>query len=280
MKDRSVIDLLNPFYYFSAFGSRAELVWKLTQRSIVAEVKGSVLGLFWTILNPLLMLAVYAVVFGMIFGARFEESPYPGAVDYVLGLFLGLALYRLVADVLILAPRLILNEPNYVKKVVFPLEVLPISLLLVGVYRLVITLLLLAVGVVAFGRGFDWYALLFPLYLFPILLLALGMGYFISALGVFFRDLSQVTGVFSVVLLYASGVFYPAAKVQLLAPNIWMWLKWNPILLAIEASRRVLLWGQLPSGQELAYIWLLALCVFGIGYLTFNWLRASFADVL
>ena len=280
MNCRSFIDGLNPSRMFSVLGSRGELIWKLTQRNIVAEVKGSILGVFWTVLNPLLMLAVYAVVFGLIFGARFEQSPNPSAADYVLGLFLGLALYRLVADVLLLAPRLIVNQSNYVKKVVFPLEVLPVSLLCVGIYRFLITLLLLCAGVVFFGRGFDWSVLLFPLCVCPIVLLTLGIAYFVSSLGVFFRDLAQVTGVLSVVLLYASGVFYPAAKVQLLAPEIWMWLKWNPILLSIEASRRVLLWGQLPSGVELLYVWLVSVFVCLMGYRAFAKLRPAFADVL
>ncbi len=280
MKPRSILDLLSPYRILKRMGPRAELVCELTKRDVVLDVKGSLLGLFWTVLNPLLMLTVYAVVFGLIFGARFEQSPNPSAADYVLGLFLGLALYRLVADILLMAPRLIVNQPDYVKKVVFPLEVLPVSLLCVGIYRFMITFLLLISGVALFGQEINWSILLFPICMCPIILFALGIAYFISAVGVFFRDLSQVTGVLSVVLLYASGVFYPAVKVQMLAPEIWAWLKWNPILLIIDASRRVLLWGLLPSSSELFYVWFTGLFVCFAGYFVFMKLRPTFADVL
>jgi lipopolysaccharide transport system permease protein len=280
MKKRNFLYLLNPLNVVSDCIREADLIWQLTLRSIRAEVKGSVLGLLWNVLNPLLMLAVYVVVFGMIFGARFDESPHPGTVDYVLGLFLGLALYRLIADVLVMAPRLILNQPNYVNKVVFPLEVLPISLVYVGVYRFLITLVLFFVGTLLFGDGISWHVLLFPISAFPVVLIALGVAYFISALGVFIRDLAQITSVLSIVLLYASGVFYAATKVQALAPYVWLWLKWNPMLLAIDASRKVLLWGMSPSPTEMLYTWCVGIVVCSLGYATFTKLRPAFADVL
>jgi len=136
----------------SVFRRETTLIRQFAVREILEEVRGSILGLLWIVLNPLLMLTVYTAVFGMIFGARFEASPNPGKADYVLGLFLGLALFRLIADVLAVAPRLLVARANFVKKVVFPLEVLPVSLLCVGIFRFCITLALLIFGILIFGN--------------------------------------------------------------------------------------------------------------------------------
>ncbi|WOO39461.1 ABC transporter permease [Rubellicoccus peritrichatus] len=280
MEQRSFLHFLNPLSLFGLLIKQRDLVWQLTRRNIAQEVKGSYLGILWTLLNPLLELAVYAVVFGLIFGARFEESPNPGKVDYVLGLFLGLTLYSLIADMLGIAPRLILGNPNYVKKVVFPLEVLPASATGAAIYRFLVTLALLLIGTFFIGEGLTWKALLFPVVAFPVVLIALGFTFFASSLGVFFRDLAQITNVLSKILLYASGVFYAAIKVKEHAPGIWTWLQWNPILLSIESCRRVLLWDLSPDPWHVAYSWIFGLVLCLIGYACFEKLRPSFADVL
>lgn len=280
MEQRSFFHYLNPAKLFGLLLKHRDLVWQLTYRNIAQEVKGSYLGILWTLINPLLMLTVYAVVFGVIFGARFPESPNPGPVDYVLGLFLGLTLYSLVADMLAFAPRLILGNPNYVKKVVFPLEVLPAAATGAALYRFCVTLVLLLLGVLLFGEGLTWHAILFPIAAFPVVLIALGLTFLASGLGVFFRDLAQITGVLSMILLYASGVFYAAVKVKEFAPDIWVWLQWNPILLSIESCRRVLLWGMLPEPWHVIYSWIFGLVMCLVGYACFSKLRPSFADVL
>lgn len=276
----SILHYLNPVSLFNALLKQRDLIWQLTRRNISQEVKGSYLGILWTLLNPLLMLAVYAVVFGFIFGAEFEESPNPGRVDYVLGLFLGLTVYGLIADMLGIAPQLILGNPNYVKKVVFPLEVLPAAATGAAIYRFLITLVLLLIGMLIFGDGITWHALLFPVVAFPIVLIALGLTFLASSLGVYLRDLTQITRVLSMILLYASGVFYAAIKVKEQAPAIWVWLQWNPILLSIESSRRVLLWEMLPDPWHVIYSWIFGLIMCLVGYACFAKLRPSFADVL
>jgi len=263
----------------SGLFQQRNLVFQLTRRAITQEVKGSLLGMAWTVLSPLLMLTVYAVVFGLIFGARFEESPQPGPADYVLGLFLGLTLYNLISDILNQSPRLIVSQPNYVKKVVFPLATLPLSLVGAALYRFGVTLLLVLLGIIIFGQV-SWHLLLFPLTAAPLILLALALAYLFSALGVFFRDIAQMTSVLSMILLYGSGVFYAAAKVEQQVPAIWEWIKWNPVLLAVESSRRVLLWGQWPELWMLAYTWVFALAALSLGYYCFGKLRPAFADVL
>lgn len=280
MSDDSLIRNLNPLRLIAVLMRHRALILQLTVRNIATEVKGSVLGIFWTVLNPLLMLAVFAVVFGGIFGSTFPDSPHPGPTDFILGLFLALALFGLVADLLAQSPRLILSNPNYVKKVVFPLETLPAALAGAAIYRFAVTMVLVLLGSAIFGHGFTWKALLFPLTAGPLLLVGLGMAYLFSALGVFFRDIAQATGVISMILLYASGIFYAASKVQEGAPHIWTWLQWNPLLLSIEASRRVLLWEMWPAAGPLAYSWVFAIVLCALGYACFCKLRPAFADVL
>lgn len=270
----------NPAVLCGDLWRHRDLISQLTVRTVAQEVKGSYLGVLWTLFTPLLMLAVYSVVFGMIFGARFDESPGSGPVDYVLGLFLGLTLYGMVADMLGSAPRVILNNPNYVKKVVFPLEALPASVAGAALYRFAVTMVLVLAGVLLLGNGLTWQALWFPLTLMPVVLMALGLAYLLSALGVYYRDISQVTGVLSMVLLYASGVFYAAEKVRLGAPGIWSWLQFNPVLLSIDSSRRVLLWGSSPDAWHLGWAWLCGLALCLGGYAVFRRLRYGFADIL
>ena len=280
MECRSFIYYVNPVILGRQIYCYWDLIWQLTLRQISSNTKGSYLGILWTALTPLLMLAVYAVVFGLIFGARFTASPSASASDYVLGMFLGLSLFGLVSDILGMAPTLIVQQPNFVKKVVFPLEALPLALTGSGIYRLCVSLLLLTIGAAIFGDGFTWMALLFPLVIMPIILIALGIAFLTSALGVFFRDISQITGIFSMILLYGSGIFDSANKVETMAPEIWQWLRWNPILQDIEQARRIFLWNLPVDWNAVAYAWFFGIILCCFGYAVFSRLRPAFADVV
>lgn len=252
----------------------------MTLRNLQSEVKGSFLGMVWLLVNPLLMLSVYAFVFGGIFGARFEAGAHSGPQDYVLGLFLGLAIHQLLASILATAPRLIIQHPGYVKKIIFPLEVLPISHVCAAVAHFLITLLLLLVAMLALGYRPGLEALFTPLCLAPLIPMALGLAYLFSGIGVFFRDLPQMAGFLSVIMLYSSGVFYAAAKVERAMPSLWDWLRWNPVLQSIDLSRKTLLWGSSPDITSLLYVWLCGIIAYFIGYAVFRGLRPAFADVV
>lgn len=263
-----------------SFWNHRVLIKRMTLRNLQSEVKGSFLGLVWLLINPLLMLSVYAFVFGGIFGARFESAPRPGPEDYVLGLFLGLSIHQLLASVLMTAPRLIIQHPGYVKKIIFPLEVLPVSNVCAAAVRFAITLLLLLTAMLIMGYRPGPEALFTPLCLAPVLLMALGLAYLFSGIGVFFRDLPQMAGFLSVIMLYSSGVFYAAAKVENAMPGLWDWLRWNPVLQSIDLSRKTLLWGASPDMASLLYVWICGFLLFLIGYAVFKGLRPAFADVI
>ncbi|GAB5560367.1 MAG: ABC transporter permease [Synoicihabitans sp.] len=254
-----------------------DLLWQFTQRSIELRHKGSHLGLAWSFVQPLLMLGLYVTVFGYIFGGSFNVLPEETPVDFALGIFLGLTLFHFVAEGFAIAPGLIVGNPNFVKKIVFPLVILPASAVGTALFHMVISLGLVIFGVLFYGQGFAATALWLPLILLPVALFALGLTMAISALGVFWRDLAQLSQFLTLLMMYSSGIFFPASAIP---PAIWTFLKFNPLLLAIELARDSLLWHRDPNLVHLGYVWITSLLVLALGYWIFQKLRPAFADVL
>jgi lipopolysaccharide transport system permease protein len=254
-----------------------ELLWQFTLRNIEVRHKGSYLGLIWSFLSPLLLLALYAFVFGYIFKARFGGRPNETRLDYALGLFTGLAILQLVAEVIGVSPAILVSQPNFVKKVVFPLEILPAASVGASVFHFLISIGLVALGVATVGPGLSWYVLWLPVIILPIILLALGLAWFISSLGVFFRDIGQATTVLVQVLMYASAVVYPATVLKGVA---WSILRFNPLLHAVELARDALLWQHGLNPKALAYLYACGIAACWLGHLVFRKVKPAFADVL
>lgn len=223
------------------------------------------------------MLGLYVTVFGFIFGGSFEVLENEQPVDYALGIFLGLTLFHFVSEAFAIAPGLIVSNPNFVKKVVFPLAILPASAVGTAVFHMLISLGLVFVGVLFFGQGLSITVLWLPLVLIPLVLMALGLTFAISALGVFWRDLAQITQFVTLTLMYGSAIFFPSSQVP---PAIWVFLRFNPLLLAIEIARDALLWHRAINLHHLAYVWLTSVVICALGYWIFKRLRPAFADVL
>lgn len=259
------------------FFQHRELLIGFTMRHIERQTKGSWLGLLWIFLNPLLMLALFTVVFGLIMGGRFGVNENPGPFDYPLGIFIGLTVMGMVTESMGQSPILILSYQNLVKKVVFPLQILPPALVGSIFFRTLMSCLMALAALLLAGTSLTWQALWFPLILLPILFLSLGLSYILSALGVYFRDSQQLMNFLGQALFYASAVFYPSSRIP--AP-IYEWLKYNPVLQAIELSRDVLLWNIPLELDKLAYLYVVGIISAGLGYLCFNQLRSGFADVL
>jgi len=253
-----------------------ELLWQFTVRNVELRHRGSHLGLVWSLLNPLLMLGLYMLVFGYIFGGSFGIIPNETRADYALGIFLGLALFHFIAEVLGLAPTLIIGNPNFVKKVVFPLEILPASSVFGAVFHLLISLALVLVSLLLFSQHIPVTILWLPVIMVPLILIGLGVSWFISALGVFFRDISQVIQFISMALMWASGVFFSAQKY----PAAWAYLRYNPLLLAIDLSRDAALWARPLNYHHLAYLYATGLLTCYLGHLAFKRLKPAFADVI
>jgi lipopolysaccharide transport system permease protein len=253
------------------------LLWQFTLRNVELRHKGSHLGLIWSLLNPLLMLGLYVLVFGYIMGGSFGIRPNETRVDYALGIFMGLTIFQFVGEVLGLAPTIIVGNPNFVKKVIFPLEILPAAHVGAAVFHLFVSLALVLLSLFAFGQGAGWGIGWLPVILLPVVLMLLGVSWFFSALGVFFRDIGQVIQFLTMSLMFASAVFYSAQKIS---AEAWTFLRFNPVLLAIELARDAALWRRPLNFHHLAYLYAFGLAACYLGHLAFRRMKPAFADVL
>ncbi len=251
------------------------LIIQLTRREIAGRYRGSMFGLLWSFINPLLMLAVYTFVFSTIFKVRWGSTP-AGKLDFALMVFAGMLLFIMFGEVLSRAPRLIQDNANYVKRVIFPLDILPLTAVGAAFFHSLVGLAVLTLFVAA-NQGLSLSILALPLVLLPYLLMLTGLAWLFSAIGVYFRDLAQTVALIVAVLQFVSPVFYPVEAV----PDAWRgWLSLSPLTLPIEQLRNILLDGVWPEWISLASYSLLALgCALG-GLAVFSLLRRGFADVL
>ncbi len=267
----------NIFSSLGRFYRYRDLLRQLILRNIRSRHKGSYLGSIWQVLNPLLMMMLYTFVFGFIFKGSYHSSPEETKLDYGLGIFLSITIYQFLAEILMVSPTLMVSHPNYVKKVVFPLDVLPVAVVGTALYHFCLTLTIVVMGIVFLGPGLSINALWIPVILFPFFLTALGLAWIFSALGVFFRDINQLTTFLSLALLYASAVFYSSKQIP---SAIWQFIKFNPLIHSIELSRQTLLWQQSPDIPSLVYLYGFSIVFVWIGFIAFNKMKPAFADVI
>jgi len=252
------------------------LVVLLIAREVAGRYRGSVFGLVWSFFHPLLMLAVYTFVFSVVFQARWGgqgESKF----EFALVLFAGLMVYSLFAECLNRAPSLILSNVNYVKKVIFPLEVLPWVTLGAALFHLAISLVVwFAAFLLLFGKAHVT-VLLLPVVLLPLILLTQGLSWFLAALGVYVRDVTQVVGVLTSMLMFLTPIFYP---LEILPKQFQFWLSFNPLTSVIGWVRDILMWNRIPDWQTFGLLTLSAFVVAWLGFAWFQKTRKGFADVL
>lgn len=254
------------------------LITQMTKREVVGRYKGSILGLAWSFFNPIFMLTVYTFVFSMVFKSRWggnggDESK----TQFALVLFVGLIVQGLFAEVLSRAPLLILSNVNYVKKVVFPLEILPVISMGAALFHSLISLLVLFAAFILFNGYLHWTILFLPLVLFPFVVAIMGFSWMLASLGVFIRDVGQTIGIILTVLMFLSPVFYPVTAVP---EKYRHWIMANPLTFIIEQARGVLIWGRMPDWAGLGTYLLAALAVVWAGFAWFQKTRKGFADVL
>ena len=253
-----------------------QLILTLTRREVLGRYRGSVMGLAWSFFNPLLMLAVYTFVFSEIFQARWVGQD-AGKGEFAILLFVGMIVHGLFAECANRSPSLILTHSNYVKKVLFPLEVLAVVNLGSAIFHTGVSLIVLLLAQWVLSQKLPLSVIAFPLVVLPLLVATLGFSWLLAALGVYLRDVGQVIGVLTTVLLFLSPVLYPVAAL----PEVYRpWLQLNPLTYIIEESRNVLLFGQWPDWQSLGLAMLIGLAITALGFAFFQKTRRGFADVL
>jgi lipopolysaccharide transport system permease protein len=250
----------------------------MTKREVVGRYKGSAMGLAWSFFNPVFMLVVYTFVFSEIFKSRWSGvGAYDSKTQFAVVLFVGMIVLSLFSEVLNRAPSLILNNANYVKKVVFPIEILPVVAIGAALFHSLISLAVLLVAFILFNGFLYWTIVFIPFVLLPLILVALGIAWVLAATGVFLRDIGQAIGAFTTVLMFISPVFYPVMAVpERFRPFIMA----NPLTFIIEQSREVLIFGHLPNWLGLGVYTLVATAIAWVGYALFQKARKAFADVL
>ncbi|CAB3678421.1 Teichoic acid translocation permease protein TagG [Achromobacter deleyi] len=253
------------------------LILALTKREVIGRYRGSVMGLAWSFFNPILMLTIYTFIFSVVFNARWGGSASGSKTEFALILFVGLIVHGLFAECVLRAPSLILNNVNYVKKVIFPLEVLPWVAFGAALFHTCISLLVLLVARILLQHELPWTAVLFPLLLIPLVLGTLGVSWFLSALGVYVRDIGQITSMLTTVLLFMSPVFYPLSA---LPEKYRMLVNLNPLAYLIEESRNLLIFGVLPDLKHWAILMVISAVIAWLGFFWFQKTRKGFADVL
>jgi lipopolysaccharide transport system permease protein len=261
---------------FTSLWRHRELVWQLSKRDVSGRYRGSVLGLFWSFLHPLVMLSIYSFVFGVVFQARWQ-APVDDGLGFAMVLFSGLIVYSLFAECVNRAPGLILANQRYVKKIPFPLEILPWVNMASALFHAGLSLLVLLLVRELTPAGIPWTALALPLILLPLVLLTMALSWFLASCGVFLRDTAPTVGLVTTALLFASPVFYPASALpEAYRPVLWL----NPLTPIIEAVRGALFWGRLPDWSSFALYLVASVVVAWLGLLWFDRTRPAFADVV
>ncbi|MET1117197.1 MAG: ABC transporter permease [Comamonas sp.] len=253
------------------------LIYSLAKREVLGRYRGSALGLAWSFFNPVLMLTVYTFFFAVVFKSRWGTSGSDSKTEFAVILFVGMIIHGLFAEIINRAPRLIIDNVNYVKKVVFPVEVLPAVSICVALFHAVVSLVVLLLAFLVFNGFLQWTAIFAPLVILPLVILSFGVSWFLASLGVYLRDVSQTIGLLTAVLLFLSPVFYPISS---LPENIRPWIMANPLTFIIEQSREVLIWGRLPDFSGLAIYAAIAMVIAWVGYAWFQKTKGGFADVL
>jgi lipopolysaccharide transport system permease protein len=276
-RGESVTRFFNPVRIVAHLWKYRDLIRQLTWREVVGRYKGSFIGLGWSFIQPLIMLGVYTFVFSVIFKARWGVESGEDKAAFALALFMGLITFTVFSEVANSAPSLVLGNVNYVKKVVFPLEILPLVRLFSALINAFFSLGVLCVGILIINHFIHWRAFLLPLVWLPIVMFTLGCGYFLASLGVFVRDTGAVIGVLTTMLFFLTPVFYPISAVP---QQFRIFCRINPIALFVEDARRVVLWGLSPDWPWFFCGMALSGAVLIFGFVWFMKSKKAFADVI
>lgn len=274
---RKLNNSINPLVLSNSMWHNRHLIWQMTKREVVGRYRGSMMGLLWSFFNPIFMLAVYTFAFSVVFQAKWGQGQGGSKAEFAIILFAGLIVFNFFAEVSNHAPNLILANVNYVKKVVFPLEILPIVSLGSTLFHAQASFVVLLLFYFAVHLTIPWTVVFLPLVFFPLLFLTLGIAWFLSSLGVYLRDVAQTIGILTTALLFTSPIFFPASALPV---SLRPFLMLNPLAFIIEQTREVLIWGNMPNFTGLIAYLAGSVVVAWSGFVWFQKTRKGFADVL
>ena len=257
--------------------SNRQLILRMTRREVIGRYKGSVMGLLWSFLTPTLMLLVYTFFFSVVVKARWGIDSNESKTQFAVVLFVGMIVHGLFAEVLNRAPSLILANVNYVKKVIFPLEILPVISMGAALFHSLVSLTVLLAAFLIFNSYLNWTVIFTPLVLLPLAIFTLGLAWLLASLGVFVRDVGQTIGIVTTIMMFLSPVFFPITSMPAAYRPLIMA---NPLTFIIEQCREVLIWGHQPHWTGLGIYTVAATVVAWLGYVWFQNTRKGFADVL
>ncbi len=260
---------------FLTFWRHRSLVLELTKREFSGQYRGSLGGIVWSIVQPFFLLTIYTIAFGVILKTRWGFSG--STTDYALMLFAGLIVFNAFSECISRSPTLIIDNPNFVKKVVFPLELLPVITVLTVLIHALIGLAVWLAGYALLYGTIRATSILFPIVFACFVPVLLGLGWLLSALGVIVRDISQLTGMLSTTLLFLTPIFY---SIDAAPPLLHHLLLLNPLTFVVEQFRLVLFYGQMPAMTGVVVYFVLASLFAWASLFLFRRLRPTFADMV
>jgi lipopolysaccharide transport system permease protein len=272
MKDFSA----SPREMIASFWRNRSLIYALSKREVVGRYRGSYFGILWSFINPLFMLTIYTFVFSVIFKARWTAQS-DSKTEFALILFAGLIVFNLFSECITKAPSLILSNVNYVKKVVFPLEVLPWVTLYSALFHGAVSLLVWLMAYSIFFGMPQATIIYLPLVITPLLLMIMGVSWILVGFGVYLRDIGQLIGIFVMALMFLSPIFYPISS---LPEEFQVLMMLNPLTIPVEEIRDSLFWGTELNYNNLSIYWVVSLLICCIGFACFQKMRKGFADVI
>ena len=266
--------LFSPFFLLVR---NSNLFRQLLKREITQKYRGSYLGILWNFIVPITMMIVYSFVFGVVFKARWDYQVSESNAEFAVILFVGIALYTVFSETVNIAPTLITSNANYVKKVVFPLELLSMTSVGSSLVQFLFNLVVILVSKVAIIGRFDATMLLLPIILIPLIFLTLGISWILSAIGTYVRDMRQASTIITLIFGYATPVFFPFTAVP---ENLRWVLELNPMTTIVNNARNVLIYGVMPDWLALGKVWILSYIVMLIGFQFFQKVKPGFADAI
>jgi lipopolysaccharide transport system permease protein len=274
---QAVLKLLNPWGTLFNLWYRRDLLRQLIIRNVQLRYKGTAMGLIWMVVTPLIMLTVYTFVFSVVFKARWGTDFGDSKAAFALIIFCGMAVFNIFSESIIGSVSCISGNPNYVKKVVFPLEILPVSLVFSSMFFGLVSLAILLTGVAVFLHTLSITVICLPLVLIPLLLLSCGISWLVASLGVYIRDLTHIVGIVIQVLFFMTPIFY---NNDMVPEKFSFILNLNPLTPVVQMARSIFIYSKWPDINSFFMAIAGSLVVFQMGYAWFMKTKRGFADVV